>query len=250
MKHILLLTALSLLFSFSRAQEKTAAAYSDIVTAKKITVKCKKYPDKTAVYMIPIVSKKYPELKKALCDTSVFFGDKLDSVIKEFQTEGRGITSFSYDITFLDKDVISLKLHYETIAAYPDESQTWLTLNVHTGKLYPISDELNSNGLKWMFNNYKSLLWKRILQDKKENQGEGSDDYDLLKSAVDSLHSDDLFKGFIFTKEGMMVSMEKILPHVVQVYEPDREWLVPYGKLKPYILPSAVVLKKWKRKTY
>jgi hypothetical protein len=244
MKHFLFLSISFLIFCFSYAQKKSPD-YSNIITTKRIVVKNKKYAtDKPSVYLIPIVSKRYPELSKTLCDINLFDGERLDSVVKEYQNEGMGISSFSYEITFINKEVVSLKLDYETMGAYPDKNQNWLTLNIYTGKKYPISNEISPNGLKWIFNNYKRLLLKRILQDKKANNGEGIDDYDLLKTSIDSLQSKELFNQYIFTTGGVVVSMEKILPHVVQVFEPDREWLIPYNKLKPYILPSAIVLNK------
>ncbi|HEY4194745.1 MAG TPA: hypothetical protein VGM63_04370, partial [Mucilaginibacter sp.] len=116
MKHFLFLLALFSYFTSSYAQNKKAFDYSNIINTKKIILR---YQDNKAdSLLIPIVSDKYPELKKALCDTNLFFGDKLDTVIKRYQTSGTGITYFNYEVTFVNKDVISLKLHYETMSTY------------------------------------------------------------------------------------------------------------------------------------
>src|SRR5258708_25762787 len=100
MKHFLFSSIFFLIFCSGYAQ-KQSPDYSNIITTKKLVVKNKKYEtDKPSVYLIPIVSKRYPELSKALCDVNLFGGEKLDSAIKEYQNEGLGISSFSYTISY------------------------------------------------------------------------------------------------------------------------------------------------------
>lgn len=200
-----------------------------------------KHNNETAILTIPIVSAKYPALTKALCDTCLFFGDKLDTVIKNYQTDGFGITSFSYELTFVSKDVISIKLYYETMGAHPDESQRGLTLNIHTGQHYFLNNEISPKGVKWIYTTYKTALRKRISENKEDK--DCSDTYNDLKTAVNELKTDELFKGYIFTKEGVRISMEKILPHAVQACEPNRELIIPYSKLKSFKTSTAIVIK-------
>ncbi|HEY9004473.1 MAG TPA: hypothetical protein VIM89_24155 [Mucilaginibacter sp.] len=241
MNRFLLSSILILIFCNSYAQ-KQQFDYSNIITTKKLAVRSKKHPtDNPSIYLIPVVSKKYPKLRDALCDTNLFNGEKLDSVVKEYQNEGVGISSFSYTITYANKNIISLKLDYETMGAHPDEYQRWLTLDIHTGKYYSLSNEIDSRGLNWTFTKYKATLRKRISGNKEDK--DCGNTYDDLKAAVDSLKANDLFKGYIFTKEGVMLSMEKILPHVVQSCEPDRELLIPFSKLKPFKATTAIVIK-------
>jgi hypothetical protein len=246
MKHLLFVSALLLVFSYSYAQKITRLDYSNIITAKKIMLKYQDNADDSL--MIPIVSDKYPELKNALCDTNLFFGNKLDTVIKRYQTDGSGITSFYYGVTFVNKDIISLRLYYETMGAYPDNFQELRTLNIHTGAVYPISKEINPKGLEWIYSTYKELLKQRILKDEsgldKEKVDENSADiYRDLKESADTLASEEVLKNYIFTDKGVSVTTNGILPHVVKDFEPERNWFVPYNKLKPYILTGAVVLK-------
>ena len=241
MKHLLFLSIFSLIFCVSYAQEKPSD-YSNIITTKKLVVKNKKNPtDKPSIYLIPVVSKKYPKLRNALCDTNLFYGEKLDSVVKEYQNEGMGISSFSYTITYINKGIISLKLEYDTMGAYPDESQRWLTLNINTGKRYSLNNEIDSKGLKWIYSTYRTTLNKRILENKDDKNC--GDTYNDLKTAIDVLKANELFKGYVFTKKGVLVSMEKILPHVVQACEPDRELLIPYSELKSFKTSTAIVIK-------
>ena len=247
MKHFLFVAAFFFLFSFSYAQGIKPSDYSSIITTKKIILK---YQDNAAdSLLIPMVSDKYPELKKALCDTNLFFGDKLDTVIKPYNTDGTGITSFNYEVTFVNKDVISLKLHYETKGIYPDNAHQWLTLNIHTGASYPISKEISPAGLTWIFTNYKELLKTRISNDRnrldKEKVDENyTDIYNDLMESADTLAAGEMLKRYVFTDKGIDFTTEDILPHVAEDFEPKRDWLIPYNKLKPFILPQAIVLKK------
>ena len=71
MKAFVLLFSLILLVDYSYAQQKPFADYSDIITTKKILLK---YEDnKIDSLMIPVVSDKFPELKKARYATRIFF---------------------------------------------------------------------------------------------------------------------------------------------------------------------------------
>lgn len=49
--------------------------------------------------------------------------------------------------------------------------------------------------------------------------------------------------GIALLKEGVMFSTDKILPHVMQAAEPEKDWIVPYSKIKIYEAHSAIVLK-------
>ena len=146
-------------------------------------------------------------------------------------------------LLFESDDIISIILYFDTMAAYPDNYQKYLTFNIKTGEVYPISKEISANGLKWIFDSYKSTVRKRILNDKDGNSDEDIDDFNELKTTIDSLDSQELFGKYIFTKKGIMLSTERILPHVVQAFEPDRDLLVPYDKLKIYKAATAVVVK-------
>ena len=201
-----------------------------------------RYQTQTDTLRIPIVSDKYPELKKALSGKNIFDGDDLATVIKNYGSCGCGITGLDYDVTFDSKGVISVILYYNTMAAYPDSYQRWITLDIKTGQVYPITKEINARGLKWIFDSYKITLRKRIDADKKTNDDENVDEYNNLKETVDSLGRDELFGKYVFTPKGVMFSIEKILPHVIETFEPDRDWIVPYNKLKDYKTTGAVIL--------
>ena len=241
MKRFLLSSILILIFCSSYAQ-KQSFDYSTIITTKKLVVKNKKNPtDKPSIYLIPIVSKKYPKLRNALCDTNLFNGEKLDSVVKEYQTTGGGFTSFSYEVTFANSDVISLKLYYEYEGAYPSEYESWLTLNIHNGKAYHLNNEVSLIGLNWIYSKYKNVLRKRILEDKGDENCDHA--YHEMTAIINKLKSEELFKKYIFTKKGVMVSREKMLPHVDQECEPNRDLLIPYNKLRSFKTSTAIVIK-------
>jgi hypothetical protein len=246
MKWYFFFTVFILFFDGSYAQVKKIPDYSNIITTKKIILKYQ--DDQADSLMIPVVSDKYPELKKALCDTNLFFGDNLDTIIRRYQREKRGHIFFSYNVSFVNKDVISLKTYYEMTGDDADGAQQWLTLNIHTGKPYSIDKEISPDGLKWLYASYKELLKKRISDDEikidkqkiKENY---TDIYNGLMQAADTLSSNQLLKTYVFTDKGIWFTTENILSDEVKNFEPEREWFVKYDKLRPYILTSAIVLK-------
>ena len=139
------------------------------------------------------------------------------------------------------------------MGAYPDENQRWLTLNIHTGKVYSIANEINPTGLKWVFDNYKALLKTRIAEGKEaamkpDQNGSLSEEdermYNDLEQSIDNLELEEMLKNYVFTDKGIVFTTDDILPYAVHEREPSRNWYVPYKKLKPYILSSAIVLKK------
>jgi len=223
------------------AYSQTKPSLQKSIISEKIAVL--KYRDHLDTLEVPVVSDKYPALKKALSYKNIFYGDDLPDVIKNYANCECGITSLGYDVTFESRDILSIKIYIETAAAYPDDSEEWFTLNISTGKPYPLSKEINGKGLSWLFDYYKVELRKRIYKYKNENPEEDIDAYNELKAAVDSLHSDEVFGKYVFTNQGIALSIEKILPHAIQNMEPDRDVLIPFDKLKTYRMPGALVIK-------
>jgi hypothetical protein len=227
-------------FSYDANSQPGPATQKSIVSEKIVVLK---YHDHLDTLEVPVVSDRYPALKKALSYKNIFYGDDLPDVIKNYANCECGITSLGYEVTYEGENILSIKIYVETSAAYPDDSEEWFTLNSTTGKPYPISKEINPKGLKWLFDSYKTELKKRIYKYKNENPDEDIDAYNELKAAIDSLHSDELFSKYVFTKQGIALSIEKILPHALQNMEPDRDVLIPYGKLKIYKAPGALVIR-------
>jgi len=211
-----------------------------IISTKTVVLK---YQDRTDTLNIPVASARYPALKEGLSYKLIFDGDDLPAIIANYDTCGCGTTGLDYKVTFENKDIVSIQLTFETMGAYPDSYDKWLTLNIHTGKAYPISNEINAMGLKWIFSNYKAILNRRIIADKKQNKDEDMNEYNALKDAIHDLTSGELFSKYVFTKQGVVFSMDQILPHVASSFDPNRDLLVPYAKLRMYKAPKAIIVK-------
>lgn len=231
---------LIMLFMFSLADY--AQTIHHIIANRTVVLRYKQHTD---TLILPVVSSKYPELEKGLSFKNISGSDdNLSTTIKYYHSCGCGITSSNYEVKFENKDIISLKFDFETLGAYPDTYSTWRTLNIHTGKAYSIKNEINPQGLKWIYNSYRDTLRKRILKDKQaKGAEEDTNEYTTLKEAIDSLKFDELLENYIFTKEGVVFTMDQILPHVVRFDDPDRDLLFPYDKLKKYKLSGAIILK-------
>jgi hypothetical protein len=221
------------------SQAKTAQK-AGIISTKIVVLKYNDYLD---TLDLPDVPDKYPALKNALSFRNICYGDDLQDVIKNFASCECGVTGLSYEVTFESKDILSIIIYTETTGAYLTTSQEWLTFNIGTGQPYPLSNEINAAGRKWIYDDYKKTLGKRILDDKKANPDEDAGEYNDLKTAVSKLESSELLGKYVFTKDGIKFSTERVLPHAVQSLEPDRDLLIPYSKLKEFKAATAGVLK-------
>lgn len=239
LKSILSILAGIYLITYWGYAQTGSSQQKSIISAKIVALSFEKQKD---TLRMPVVDDKYPALKAALSYKNIFDGDDLPDVIKNYQSCGCGIISLDYEVTYENKDIISIVLYFNTIGAYPDDYQKFLTFNISTGKMYPLSNEINPQGLNWIFTNYKTLMRKRVFNEKKDD-AEYADAYSELKTTLDSLKDDELFGKYVFIKRGILLSIEKILPHAMQAIEPNRDWIIPYDKLKAYKTPGAVVLK-------
>ena len=160
MKYLKIVCVVLLYYCFSifygNAQGKSAKY---IISTQSVALN---YQDKSDTMRLPVVSDKYPELKKALAYEKIFDGKSLDEVVKNYSACGCGITAVNYAVTFENNDVISIELYYEIMDAYPDSEEQWITLNIHTGEPYPVSNEINAAGMKWLFEHFKTTLKQRI----------------------------------------------------------------------------------------
>src|ERR1700748_3300628 len=73
-----------------------------------------RHDTQTDTLRIPIVSDKYPTLKKELSYKNLFDGDDLADVIKNYASCGCGITSLSYEVTYQSNNIISIVLYFQT----------------------------------------------------------------------------------------------------------------------------------------
>ena len=243
-KYPSLLLVFVFISGFCYSQVKTIIQPQKIISTKVVVLRSRKNKD-TDTLKIPVVSSVYPKLKAALCDTALFDGDTLAAVIKAYADEDPGITSLDYKVTFLNKDIISIVLYYESVGAHPDSYEKWLTLNVNTGKPYAINNEITSSGMVWVLNNYKMLMKNRILAVKKEYGPKmDKETFEMLNEAIDGLTVEDLAHKYVFTKNGVRFSMDQILPHPVKNMEPVRDWDIRYGVLKGVTAPSAIIINK------
>ena len=235
--------------------QKPGAAKKSIIHTRTVLLTYKHndssyLQDHNDTLFLPEPSGKYPGLKKALSFKNIADADGEAAVKKNYAECSCGITGLNYEVTFESGDILSIKIFTEGMGAYPSSSWQWLTLNIPTGKPYNISNEINGAGLKWIYNNYRTLLWRRIARDRKTNPapaGENQEDYNSIydeqQQSVNHLSMNDLFKNFVFTDKGIAVTTAGVLPHATQALEIDREWLIPYDRLIKYKANNARVVK-------
>jgi hypothetical protein len=232
----LILLGINMLVPRVYAQQRHPA----IISTKIVRLK---YQSQTDTLRLPVVNNSYPALKKVLNYQNLFDGDNLDTVVANYKNCGCGITGSEFEVTYQGANVISIKLFFETMGAYPDSYRRWYTLDIHTGKIYSIEKELSPAGLSWLFKNYKHIVKQRITADKLATPDEEKSTFNDLKTSVDTLRRRTLFSMYVFTAKGIIVSTPPVLPHAIRSQEPNRDWFVPYSKLKKFKAAKAKVIK-------
>ncbi len=213
-----------------------------IVNSKKVYLNYKGQKDSL---FFPVVSEKYQALKEALSPDNLLQGDNLDTVIARYGRCGCGIKALSYSVTFANADIMSLELYYEGMDDHPTSHVEWLTLNVHTGKPYPVDNEINQAGIDYVTARYKKWLKQNIDDEKtlKEDEDAQKDVYGDLANATETLTPKIITGDYIFADKGAFFKTDAILPQEAQDHEPNRVLLIPYSQLKAYIKAGSLVLK-------
>lgn len=232
--------------AFSLQAQRRAPHY--IIYPQIIKLKYKEY-QYTDTLIIPVISDDYLLLKKAVAE-KIFDGEKLEDVVKNYEEDGHGYTGVSYEIAYSDAHVISFIFSYETMGAYPDSYQKFLTYNIYTGKPYRLTDEINKAGITALFAQYRRFLkdgLAEIKNDIKKDSGvsdaEAAQIIATLKTSIDKLKPADVFNNYVFNKKGIKLTSNGVLPHAIRNYELARDWLITYDELKPYKAATAIVLK-------
>jgi hypothetical protein len=192
----------------------------------------------------PMVSDRYPRLQKTLAFDSTENANELQDAVAGRATCDCAINRMDYVVLFENRDVLSIEIFTAGEGAYPYSNIQRLTVNIHTGKAYSLGNEINAVGRKWIYSTYKTLVKKRITDDFEASHGDEDDHIrDELNQAIGNLGASDMLRDYLFTDKGILFSTVGLLRHAEQVFEPDKEWVVPYKRLKRYIAPRSIIVK-------
>lgn len=224
MKQMFLMIGLCVFGAFC-CQAQTA------ITTKPVYLK---YRDRADTLYLPAVSDKFPGLQKALSEKEILNDRTVEEIISDYAECGCGITSLNYKVTYLNRDIISINLMYETMGAYPSSDERWLTLDTKTGKPVILSKIVTAKGLRIIKARYKRILTERIQNDKnslKDDPDYDSSIYDSLAEAANTFKINSPETKYLITKKGILLSSDDVLPHVVHAFEPRRDVLFNYKEL-------------------
>ncbi|TFF40228.1 hypothetical protein [Mucilaginibacter psychrotolerans] len=238
MKRILI--AICLIFACFRGFAQTKGkATPPIITTKKVYLQ---YQNQKDSLLIPVVSDDYPGLQKALSDSVLFSGEKLQDVIDNYRKCGCGITSLNYKVEYANSRMVSIRLYYEGMGAYPSAYQTWLTLLADDGNSISLNTALGDGGTDYILQKYKQILISRINRDMTGQPRETNAvaTRKELLTAVGKLKAKDITNKFLLTPKGLLVTTDNVLPHVIQNLEPQREVLFTMAELKKFSVAYSV----------
>lgn len=219
--------------------QKTLTAKSPVISTKRVYLQ---YGNQKDSLLIPVISNDYPALQKAFSDSVLFSGDKLPDVVDNYSTCGCGVTSLNYKVEYSNNLLVSIRLLYEGMVAYPSSYQKWLTLFVEDGKPIPLNTVLGEAGMDYVLQKYKAVLISRI----KRNLITQTHDADAISArkelleAARGLKAHDIISKFLITPKGLLVTTDNVLPHVIQSFEPPREVLFTRAELRKFIAAYSV----------
>jgi hypothetical protein len=130
------------------------------------------------------------------------------------------------------------------MGAHPSSSTNWVNLDKHTGKPFPLANEITANGMREILKRYKSRLKIAIQNEKKDRKDEDAETYKMLMEALNGLTVKDIATNYLFTKTGIKFTSDEVLPHVILDMEPNRIWFLSYQQLKIYKSPNSIIIKK------
>lgn len=229
----------------SKTAETASTPVAKIINVKNVVMTFKDASRNLQdTLQIPVVADGHPQLQQALNAQSLLGGDAMADVVANYKDCGCGLTSLQTNVCYESVDLVSLILNTTYLGAYPSTSETLKTLEVKTGQPYDIHKELNAEGEKMVLAAYKAGMKTRIEQNKKQFAREaGPDGFSTIEMSIDTLTAKYLLGSFAFTKTGLILHTENVMPHVAEALEPNRHFEIPLQKLKPFKTPTALVLK-------
>lgn len=234
-----------LLILFSGFAQENTVNKKDIIKPKKVFLQ---YHGKKDSLVIPVVSDKYPALKKALSPKRLFDGTDLSDIVKSHEEDGHGIIGCSYIVTYVNKNVISIAVKYKTMGAYPGDYLKWFTIDIKSGKHYDLSKEISEAGLTKIFLDYKRELNERIRLKEKELLKDSISKEVVthtiwtLQLSANDLKPKDFFSDYLFSERGIFIRAESMLSHMASVFDFNSATIVYYDKLLDYKKDDATVL--------
>jgi hypothetical protein len=230
-----------------------SALYSQSIRIREIKFKPKpKYyntADSTIIYPIivtgnPVVNRLInKEIKEQVLDpenSKATTRETIRSMIR------MGLTDLSYEVTYSENGILSLKIDIEVMAAYPSVSFRYLNFDIRTGQRLEIKDIINEK----MFEQFKSKVFADkidSLKSYKENELRSQ----LLNKELDTLTYQGAMElvdsyciksvnieTFSLSPKGIEIIDECEFPHVIRGMEPTYELKYSYWFMRPYLRPE------------
>ncbi|MBD2767892.1 hypothetical protein IC235_08295 [Hymenobacter sp. BT664] len=185
-----------------------------------------------------------------------------------WNTAGHGLTACNYSVLLNQRGLLSLQYAQEFTGAYSWEQESYVTFDLRTGRRLALADLVADSPaqLRRRMHNAITRRFGEALAEMAVDQEESADvamvaehfcwdwstkrvrfESDPGPAGEDRAAEPDL-ESFALTPHELRLYYGRLLPHVIQNYEPDNTYHFPYARVQPrgLLVPvaKAVTVKK------
>lgn len=168
------------------------------------------------------------------------YGTSLDAIKEEFQRCEGTIRTIGYEVIRLDNTILSINLFMETEAVYPDQSNTYRSINLKTGDIVRPEDVFAQdkiNDLVRFINLKKSKIEKN---DERRLSSEELEDFQSIVGNAPSYTIEDL-ENFVISEKGVRFFYNYGACHAARALEPADSFELTFDELEPYIKADGLL---------
>jgi hypothetical protein len=164
-----------------------------------------------------------------------FSGRSLSDAVAEFQPNGLGVTSVTFDVPFNDNQLLNLILRTETEQAYPDHFEHYALFDLRNGKRLQ-ADDLWARPTKAKL---VALLQRKLNRNITEALRDPADESsgltpELVPTIGKTTIDDETLASITIQKQGIVLTHEFGFPHAVEASEPDGTLKLSWAELRPF----------------
>lgn len=201
-----------------------------------------KHGGREAVIKTPVFRGIDPAVLKTIQE-SVAAGvrDATGSSPEEWKAEDGGwLTEIDYEVTYNDRDLLSLAYVVAGMGAYPNQMEAYVVLDMKTGRRLAAEDVFRSlEKLAAKMERLRAAAVKTAIQEfrphLKENEMTEEDLAVAMEPAVQSRFTVENLNRFRLDEKGVTFVYDFGFPHVSEALEPSGEYFVSWEELRPYV---------------
>ncbi len=171
------------------------------------------------------------------------FGQSLEEIRKEFQTESWWLTDIEYKVNYNRNFLLDITFTRSGIGAYPSSYDEQVVVDLRTGKTLKASDLFKPESVNKLVAEGNRALRSQIQQKVADfSKTAPPEDVQLMQERLEkSTFKPENLDRFSVSEKGITFLYDYDLPHVIKAWEPSGRLFFTYEQLKPYLQPEGVL---------